>query len=552
MSFAKAFHKKIRAVQVRCGLNLLLQQIGRILAVAGVLAGLVVLVQRLLAVVILSPLVLWVFWGVVGVVVLFLWLVRLPSRMEVSLLLDERLGLRERFSTTLALANSDDPFAQAARAESLAVVQRVSLRGHFPIGLSRSWYYGAGTWLIAIAMVFLLPQKDLLGLMNKKQQQEQQTKQVEQAKAEVKQTTDAVKAVVEKLDDPALAEELKKLQGLAQAEQPEQIKREAIKTLGDLADKLKQMQDSARIDTANMMQQMLQKLHGSRDPFSQQVRMALAKGDFAQAASMLAQLQSELNTGSLPEDKRKELATQMQELAKELAKLAEQKSLVEGELAKLGLDKQLAQAGPEQLRQALQKQGLKPEMIDRLLKKVEACQGASARCSGLGQALGAAAGTGQGGGLAPDDLSGVIDELNSLDAMQQQALLLKASLAEVSNCLAGLGQGMGGQSQWQIGPGGGQGDGIGLSTGDHSITSDPLIANKTAKAPSRGEDGPIVASWYFRDTQVKGQAQRTFAEVVQAGRATAAEALSENQIPRRYEDAVKAYFNQLEKNGPRP
>jgi hypothetical protein len=61
-----------------------------------------------------------------------------------------------------------------------------------------------------------------------------------------------------------------------------------------------------------------------------------------------------------------------------------------------------------------------------------------------------------------------------------------------------------------------------------------------------------VASWYFRDTQVKGEAQRTFAEVVQAGRASAAEALSENQIPRRYEDAVKAYFNQLEKSGPRP
>ncbi|MCX5643292.1 MAG: hypothetical protein NTZ17_01205 [Phycisphaerae bacterium] len=441
-------------------------------------------------------------------------------------------------------------FAKAARAESLAAVQRVNLRGHFPIGLSRSWYYGAGTWLIAIAMVFLLPRRDLLGLLKEKQQQEQQIKQVEQAKAEVKQTTEAVKAVVEKLDDPALKEELKKLDGLPQAGRPEEIKREAIKTLGDLADKLKQMQGDARIDTANMMQQMLQKLHGSRDPFSQQVRMALAKGDFTRAASMLAQLQSELNAGSLPEDKRKELAAQMQELAKELAKLAEQKSLIEEELAKLGLDKQLAQASPEQLRQAMQKQGLKPEMIERLINKVKAGQAACARCSGLGQALDGAAGG--GGSLSPDDLSGVIDELNSLDAMQQQALLLKASLAEVSNCTACLGQGMGGQGEWKIGPGGGQGDGIGLSTGDHAITSDPLTANKAAKAPSRTDDGPIVASWYFRDTQVKGEAQRTFAEVVQAGRASAAEALSANQIPRRYEEAVKAYFNQLEKNGPRP
>ena len=55
-----------------------------------------------------------------------------PSRMQASLLLDERLGLRERFSTTLALADSDDPFAKAARVESLAAIQRVDLRGHFP------------------------------------------------------------------------------------------------------------------------------------------------------------------------------------------------------------------------------------------------------------------------------------------------------------------------------------------------------------------------------------------------------------------------------------
>jgi len=386
--------------------------------------------------------------------------------------------------------------------------------------------------------------------LKKKEQQQQQTERVEQAKAEVKQTVDVVKAVVEKLDDPALKEELKKLEGLPQAGQPEEVKREAIKALGDLADKLKQMQGNAQIDAANMMQQMFQKLHGSRNPFSQQVRMALAKGDFAQAAKMLAELQSELNAGSLPDDKRKELAAQMQELAKELAKLSEQKSGIEEELAKLGLDKQLAQASPEQLRQAMQKQGLKPEMIERLINKVKAGQGACARCAGLGQALSGAAGG--GGSLSPDSLSGVIDELNSLDALQQQALLLKASLAEVSNCMAGLGQGMGEQGQWKIGPGGGQGDGIGLSTGPQAITSDPLTANKTAKAPSRADDGPIVASWYFRDAQIKGEAQRTFAEVVQAGRASAAEAISENQIPRRYEDAVKAYFNQLEKSGPRP
>jgi hypothetical protein len=557
MSFTKAFHKKIRAVQVRCSLNLLLQQTGRALAVAGVLAALAVLVQRLLAVTVVTSLGLWVFWGIAVCVVLLLWLLRLPNRMQASLLLDDRLGLRERFSTTLALADSEDPFAQAARNESLVAVQRVNLRGHFPIALSRSWCYGAGTWLIAIALIFLMPQKDLLGLLKKKQQEEQHTKQTEQAKAEVKQTTDAVKAVVEKLDDPALKEELKKLDGFAQAGQPQEMKREAIKTLGDLSDKLRQMQGNTQVDAANMMQQMLQKLHGSTDPFSQQIRMALAKGDFAQAANMLGQLQKDLAASKLSDQQRKEMAQQLQQLAKELQKLSEQKHDLEQELEKLGLDKKLAQMNEQQLKQALQQQGLKPEQVDQLMKKMAASQMASGKCAGLAQAM-AACGAGAGA-LAADELSDAMDQLNALESLQQQAVLTQAGLREIARCVGCLGNGMGdgpvGQQPWQEGMPLSRGRGSGgPAQGDGARDSDTegQTSNKTTRAKNASGEGPVIASWYFKDTQVKGEARRDFTEVVQAGRASAAEAISENQIPRKYEDAVKKYFGQLEQRKPQP
>lgn len=555
MSFTKTFHKKIRAVQVRCGLNLLLQQIGRILAIAGGLAGLAVLVQKLLAVVILTSAALWVFWGVAAGVVLLFWLLRLPSRMQASLLLDERLGLRERFSTTLALADSDDPFAAAARTESLAAVQRVSLRGHFPIGLSRSWFYGAGTWMVVIALVFLLPQKDLLGLVKKKQQEQQQAKQVEQAKAEVKQTADTVKAVVEKLDDPALKEELKKLEGLAQAGQPQEVKREAIKTLGDLSDKLKQMQGTTPVDAANMMQQMLQRLRGSSDPVSQQLRAALAKGDFAQASNLLGQLQKDLASGKLTDQQRKDTAQQLQQLAQELQKLSEQKRDLEQELEKLGLDKKLAQMNEQQLKQALQQQGLKPEQIDQLLQKMAASQMASSKCSGLAQAM-AASGSGTGG-LSADDLSNAMDQLNTLESLHQQTVLLRASLDRISECMQGLGNGMcngpGKQGPWQAGEPRGWGSGTGgpgRGFGPRDSDTAGQTANKTTRLKNASGEGPVIASWYFKDTQVKGEARRDFTEVIQAGRANAAEAISENEIPRKYEDAVKKYFGQLEQRKP--
>ena len=554
MSLPRAFQRRIRAVRIRCGANRILQQAGQVLAVAGVVAALAVLVDRLIAVHVLAPWGLWTFWVIVAGTVLALGLRKLPTKMQACLALDDRLGLRERFSTTLALAQSDDPFAAAARAESMDVVRQVDLRGHFPISLSRTWALGAGAWMVTLALVLLLPQKDLLGFLRDRQARQQKAHAVHQAQTEVRQTQESVKAAVRAMDDPNLTAELKRLDDLGRSTEPQEVRREAIKALGDLAEKIKQMQAASQVNTADVLQQMFKQLRGSPHPFSQQVRMALAKGDFAQAAKMLGQLQGQLSEGSLPEENRKELAAQTRELAKEIQKLSEQNRQAEEELAKLGLDKQLAQASPEKLREALLRQGLNPDAIKELMKKVEAGHAAGARCAGLGQALGAAGGA---GGLSADDLSGIIDELNSLDALRQQAFALQASLAEISRSMGSLGQGLcqgNGQDLWRIGQGGGHGDGIGLSPGSHEITSEPLIANKLAKAPSRPESdkGPIVASWTFRDMQVKGEARRAFAEVVQAGRARAAEAVSENQIPRRYEDAVKAYFNQLEESVPKP
>lgn len=544
MPVPKELQTKIRAVQVRCGVNLFLRQAGRVLAVAGAVAVLAVLAERLIAVRLLTAWGIWSFWCAAAIALLVLWVLSLPNRMAASLLLDERLKLNERVSTTLALAHSDDPFASAARVESLNVIRQTNLAGHFPIAMSRSWAYGAGAWTVAIALALLLPQQDLLGFRRERQNQQKKAQIAQEAQTQVKKAVQQAKAALRAIGEPNLIADLKKLDELGHEAGPEEVKREAIKTLGDLAQRIQQMQAGA----TDALQQMLKQLRGSGDPFSQQIRLALAKGEFGQAAKMLAQLQSQLSDGSLSEEKRKALAAQMQELGKELTKLSEQKRQIEEELARLGLDKKLAQASSEQLRQALQKQGLSPEMVDQLMKKVEAGQTASAQCAELGQAL-------AGSDLSGDGLSAAIDELDALDAMEQQMIQLEVSLAEISGALGGLGRNLR-SGHWEVSEGGeegGYGQGIGLKAGrDHVIASDPLTANKMERAPTQGKGGPVVASWYFRDAQVKGEAQRSFTEVVQAGRASAAEAISENQIPRRYEDAVKTYFNQLEENGPRP
>ena len=235
---------------------------------------------------------------------------------------------------------------------------------------------------------------------------------------------------MQKLDDPSLAEELKKLDELAKAGDPQELKREAIKALGDLSEKIKQMQGEAEMQAGNILQRMLKQLHGSSEPFSQQIRMALAKGDFSQAANLLRQLQKQLTEGALSDQQRKQMAEQLQQLAKELQKLSAQQRELEEELEKLGLDKKLAQMSEQQLRQTLQKQGLKSEQIEQLLQKMAASQAAAGRCSGLAQAM-AACGEGAGG-LSADELSGAIDQLDALESLEQQMLQLQAGLNELS------------------------------------------------------------------------------------------------------------------------
>ena len=545
MSLARSFQQKVRAARTRCGVNVLVRQAGWVLTLAGGAVALAILSERLLAIRILTPAAMWGFGSAMAALALLLWLLRFPGRMQVSLLVDERLGLRERCSTTLALAQSQHPFARAARAEAVRAVERADVRKHFPIRFSRNWMYGAGTWLIVVAVLFV-PKRDLLGLLRHKEQQAEEARQIEQAQSDVKKTTESVKAVVKGLDAPELAEELGKLDKLSQAGTPEEVKRQAIKALSDLSEKIKQMQKDGQIEAARMLQQRLRQLRGSTDPLAQKMRMALAKGQFAQAAQILRDMQKQMAEGKLSEAKRKELAEQLQKLAEELRKLAEQKRELADELEKLGLKKDLAQLSQEQLRQALEQQGLKPELIEQLMDKMAACQGACGLCAGLAQAMG---GVGLGaGGFSGDELSSAIGQLDAMEALQQQAIMLRASLDEIARYVEFLGDDM----CWSLKTGARPGAlpnpyGIGTSEAlSRAPNEEYQTATKATRAQSETGSGPLVASWYFKDRQVKGEARRGFTEVVQAGRASAAEAISENQIPRRYEQAVKQYFNQLE------
>ena len=551
----KTLEKKLRSVWFRCSINLLLKHAGHILTATGIIVMLAVLTDRLLALGIIKSInsrAVLSFSATVIALILLLWLLRQPSRMQVSLLLDERLKLHERFSTTLALADSEDPFADAARSEARQKAEQVNIRGHFPIRPSRCWMYAFSTWLIAAAIISFMPQKDLLGFLRKDRQEQQRARQLEKTKVDIKEAAYPVKLAIKQLGEPELADALSKLDQTPNDARPQDIKRQAIRRLGDLSDKIQQMQSGMKLDSVNQLQKMFKQLRGSSDVFSQKLRLALAKGKFSQASNLMSELQKELAKGNLSPEQQKALTRQLQDLAKRLQELAQKNEEFEKELEKLGLNKELAKLSEQQLRQILLKQGLSAKNIEELLRKASAFRSAAGMCAGLGSAM-AACGAGFGQ-LSGDGLAAATEQLDEFDALKQQLMLTHASLDEISRAIAclgdGMGQGIGGLGQFMEGPsdrfGPGTG-GPGVGYGPRGTTSDDTSTQSTRLKNKPGQ-GPAIASWYFQESQIKGEAKRDFTEVVQAARDGAAAAISENEIPRKYEEAIKKYFGRLEQS----
>ncbi|MBN1974489.1 MAG: hypothetical protein JW787_12695 [Sedimentisphaerales bacterium] len=552
----KIFEKNIQKVRVRCSINLLLRYAGQVLIIAGVIAILAILLQKLLALNVISTNTLAVYLIIFAAAIFGIWLYKQPNKMQISLLLDERMKLKERFSTTFKISDARDEFSEAARNEAIEKAQSLDLQGHFPIKLCKGWAYTGALWLTVLLLFAYLPQKDLLGIQRKRDKQNEITQQKEKAQSQVKEAASSIKLAMKNINDPNIAEALGKLDNMPPGAKPQEVKREAMRQLGNLSEQVKNMQKSDVLASMKMMEQMLRQLKGSPDSFSQQLRMELAKGNFGQAAALLKQIQKELTGGQLSEEQQKKLSEQMQALAKSLEDLAQQSGQFEKELEAMGLDKELAKLGEKQLREALQKQGLSADKIDGLMNKAAASNMARDRLSQMAGAM-AASGAGGAGGLSADELADAIEQLDGLEALQQQMNLTEASLREIARAMNGLGQGMaqglGDQGPWREGDinNFGQGTGgPGMGTGERDSDSegDYDTDKEIIKRPPR--QGPVIASWYVKDIQVEGESKRDLSEVIQAGRDTAAEAISDNEIPRRYEEAIKAYFGNIEETFP--
>jgi hypothetical protein len=525
------------------GLNLLIHLTGWALILCGFVCFPSILVEKFLAYSFLPSWALWTVFLSAIPAVLISWLLFFPRAMQAAILLDGCLGLKERVSTALALAQSQDAFAKAACQEAQATIKQINLKGHFPIRPGRCWLSTSGIWIILAIIAFFVPQQDLLGFLKDKKDQQERTIQYQAAQNQIQQSVSQVSTIVKQLGNSQLSSDLAKFELPVQGQLPDEAKRDAIKKLGDLSDRVKQLQNEQSPQMLASLEKMLSQLRteSADNPLKDMIQ-AMSKGNFSQAAAALQELQKQVEKGQLTPEQKQAMRNQFEKLARQLEQLAGQQKELEQELQKLGLDKKLAKISPEELKKILEKQGYKPETIEQLMNKMKACRAAGRKCSGLSQAAGMCALGGNG-----DMMEAMLSEMNELDAFDKKAKLCRAALHQIDYAKMCIGKGLC-QGLCQGFPQ----NGIGTSTAGPGVGPkntdqyDPAKLDSTRVKGKPGDDVPVIASWYFKDSQEKGQATRELKEVIQSGSDQAAQAIDENQIPKKYEKAMKSYFGSLE------
>jgi len=460
-----------------------------------------------------------------------------PDIKTAALAADERLGLRERLTSSLELAGLESPMVTAVHRDALHHVGRLNVGRDFPLQPTR-----ATKWLVVPVLLFgiayiALPEFDLFGYEEralqatvKAQAQQEKAKRLEKV-AKALKAPDRVP--LEGVNQKALA-----LENLS-----EELKHGKITEKQALA-KVKNLRASMEEEQKALAAKSYLNKTGNKanaSPFTKGLSKDLQQGNMAAAKKKMESLQKKLAEGGLSEKERKELATDLKEMSKSLKEngASELDSALASALAKAS--SALASDSPEGMQSAMESLELSEKelasvlnqlaQLDQAMAEMKAWEkgmmGESPFCRTCGNKL-AACEKGK-------DCNGTCE-----------------GKACSGTCAGGScsGGGSGYQKGLRIGSGkglgmGGAGQGEGNRVGD---LPDVEVAMTPTMLPGQVNEGKMLASIIQKttpDEDSEAQIQVMQGSIVQAQQ-EAEEALTREEIPRGSEEFVRHYFGTLE------
>ena len=555
----------VAAVRRRLTLGIYIEWLAMAAFVLAVLSFLVILSERVLHIA-LPPQLIWVGVGAVAVAAGIMAILNAPSAEAAAVAIDEKLGLKEKFSTALSVKGSADPFAQAVVLDAERTAGNVHLAGRFPFEFPRAGYWCIWAAVAALLALWWMPEVDLFGrktaLQAKQQQQAsvaiaeqrvreaivrieqlpkavQQSEKVQLAKRQLDDflknpTPDGDGANIRVMDamgkaDEAMRNHIAEMQKFANAEKTSQLLKsmnnppvdaegpvakvakglkdgdlqESLDELKKMSDQFKDLDKKGQEDAAKQMQQLADALNAvANDPRAAQKMQDQLK----QMGVNQQQIQQAQNLAQQAAQGNQQAQQQLQQMQQQMQQQVAQ------QMQQQGAGQQQIQQMQQQMQQAMQNA---QQAANAQAQAQQMAQGAQQMAQGM-QAACKNPGGQQGGQAGQQMAAGQQQMQNQLQQMQQMQQDLKNAqnaqqglqnqMGQCNGQGQGQGQGQPNQGQWKPGdPQPGQPGGGGGTDGFGGDQPKNLaaFAVKKEKSPSQvDEKGQHLASVFVKDKAV--------------------------------------------------
>ena len=534
-----------------------------------------------------SPVVLWTgVGGAIGSILLWTAMrVRRPSDLEVSSVVDVRLGLHDRLSTAIAVASRQDPFARAAIEDGVRVAQerrvREALSAACPIGVRPRSCAGLGLLAAGAAAWVLVPAIPVGAVKGPR------TSDLEEIAAARAAAAARLEPVVRQIEsNDALAKAL----GVSEqdegsldnagrdGESAEAVRKESARRMTELTQKLDQLMQSEQAQQLDALKDALSRVEPSEGSPVQGLAEALKRGDAAAAREKLEELAKQASDPALDAATREMLAKSLEQLADQIQKASQGKASLEKALQQSGLDPALAsnpaaleqalaksdqlnEAQKESIRQAARAQRSAGESLEKLAKSMGQCAGECRNPSG--SKSGGASGS-KGGQSQSEDpsqaggASSLAQGNEMLSEMEQLAQMMRDAQSARSQCAGGgqptqLASRSSSSRSGQAGQGRGQQGGP--SNGGNTPTQETPFSTKTRKERVANQGGDVIARQLVEAPPVVGESRAKLKQIAQEISRGVEEGTGEDPVPPHLREAHRRYFGEMrrrieQKTGP--
>jgi hypothetical protein len=462
------------------------------------------------------------------------------SRLDAAVAIDHAFHLNERLSSALTLPGGlrETPAGRALLADATRKLADLDVTSAFRTKLPRRAWVVLIPAGLAVSMLFVpawVPQK----LMAKTETRLDAKVAAKQTEALTKKIS-SQRQVLDKEKFPEaeklLAQIEKKAEDLAKA--PPAQKDKLLVEMNKLTDALKERR--RQLGSPEQVNRQLQQLKemGKQGPADQMAK-ELARGDFKKAAEQLKQLQEKLQKGEMTQAEKKALQEQLGELSKKLkdmANMEQRKKQLDEALKNGGLSKEQHEREMEKLKeqskslQQLQQIAAKLGQAQEALKKGDTKEAAESL------------------GMTQQQLAQMakqLEEMEALDSAMADIQDAKDGMNDSMNQLGRMLEGMGNMDSMRRGMGNGLGRGRGM--GDRPEAPDETATYSTRVQQQIRKGKAVLQGFTQPSKTIKGQSVIDIQGELEAATASAADALSNQRIPKNVEKHVRDYYDQLNK-----